>query len=267
MKAAALTRPRIGCVPYLNAKPLIFGHAREVRFLPPAPLADLLAGGGLDAGLSPVFEWLRAPTDYRAVDGVGIACRGAVHSVFLAHAGPLTGLRRVWLDPSSRSSAHLVRVLLAEFHGVTPEFVPLDAARLLDPPAPRAGEGLLLIGDQANRFRARPGRKSALLDLGAEWLRATDLPFVFALWLIRRPFRQGAELAATLRGWRQANAGRLESIVARHAPETRAFARHYLSECIRFEIGAAEKAGLAEYARLLVRHRLIDASPGRLDWI
>ncbi len=259
--------PRIGCVPYLNAKPLIYGHGREVRMLPPAQLADELALGTLDAALSPVFGWLQAPTAFVGVDGVAISCCGPVHSVILVHAGPLRELQRIRLDPASRSSANLLRVLLAEFHGVRPEFSIWDAreARLLAPPASR--EGVLMIGDGANAFRARHGERIPLLDLGSAWLAATGLPFVFAVWLIRAGTPHPRVLAQKLRAWREANRDRIATIAACHAPQEKAFARFYLRERIRFDLEDREKRGLLEYGRLLARHRLIEEAPRRLRWV
>ena len=257
---------------YLNSRPLIHGHAREVRFAHPAVLADDLAAGRLDAALCPVWEWLRAdPARYAAADGVAIAARGEVHSVFLAHRAPPGRLRKVWLDPSSRSSANLLRVLLAEFHGARPEFAELPAAALADPPLPHAAEGLLLIGDQANRFRAQhegaPGL--ALLDLGAEWRARTGRPFVFAAWLIRRGCPGAAALAQTLRAWKEHGLARMDEVVRRQREAPPEFARWYLTRRISFALGRAEKAGLREYARLLAKHGLIPAAPGRgaLRWV
>ncbi|MCX7827456.1 MAG: ABC transporter substrate-binding protein, partial [Verrucomicrobiae bacterium] len=91
--------PRIGCVPYLNAKPLIYGLEKEVEFEHPSRLAARLAAGELDAALVPVVECFRQP-GYVMADGVAIACEGAVKSVFLAHRQPLERVRQVVVDAS-----------------------------------------------------------------------------------------------------------------------------------------------------------------------
>lgn len=263
----AAGRLRLGCVHYLNAKPLIHGHAREVQLMPPAEIARRLADGRLAGGLCPVFAWLAEPERYVAVDGVGIACRGAVHSVILVHRGPLTALRRVRLDGASRSSANLVRVLLAEYHNARPEFVEMPAPATGRERVPQAGEGLLLIGDAANAFRRCGDADVAVLDLGSEWLRVTGLPFVFALWLLRRNAPGVADFGPRLRAWREANRTRLPAIAARYGGEEREFALCYLRDCIRFEIGPREKAGLRRYGELLAQHGLIPAPPKRLRWV
>lgn len=251
---------------YLNAKPLIYGHAREVSFYQPAALADKLAAGELDAGLCPIFEWMRNP-HYAIVDRAAIACHGSVHSVFLAHRGPIRSLRRVRLDPSSRSSSHLLRVLLAEFHSLHPRYDDFDASVLETPPEPRRDEGLLLIGDQANHFRAVHGDRFEILDLGAEWHLMTGLPFVFAAWLVREGVRGATRLARMLRGWKQENMRRLEAVIGRHGGAHPEFARFYLMQCIRYDLGEAEKRAIDEYGRLLYKHGLIEATPGKPRWI
>ena len=50
---------RIGCVPYLNARPLVRGIEEHVTFEVPALLADRFAGGDYDVALLPVFEAFR----------------------------------------------------------------------------------------------------------------------------------------------------------------------------------------------------------------
>ncbi|HEX8295351.1 MAG TPA: MqnA/MqnD/SBP family protein, partial [Chthoniobacteraceae bacterium] len=140
----ALAAVRLGCVQYLNSRPLIHAYPGPVHFDHPAGLARGLARGELDVALVPVFEALRSP-GYLAVDEVAIACRGPVFSVFLAHRGPLAEVRTIALDPASLTSVHLLKVLLAEFHGLFPEFVPWNESA--------AADALLLIGNQAIAFR------------------------------------------------------------------------------------------------------------------
>ncbi len=271
---AATTLPpalRVGCVRYLNSKPLIHGHAERVIFQHPAALADDLASGRLDVGLVPTFELLRQP-DYRVVDDVAIACSGRVHSVFLAYRGNLADVKTVRLDPASRTSVNLLRVLLAEFHGLAPRYEALDAD-FEDNEALADGEGVLLIGDQAIAFRhqsAAGGKGCRFFDVGEQWQLATGLPFVFAAWLVRPETPDAPGIADTLRAWRDAGCQRLSEVIARAEAENvypPGFAEFYLSRCIRYRLGAAEKQAIAEYGRLLHKHALIDSAPGELAWV
>lgn len=261
---------RVGCVRYLNSRPLIHGHDGRVQFAHPARLADDLAAGQLDAGLVPVFEFFqRPPGTYRVVDGVAIACRGTVGSVFLAHRGRLADVRRVRLDAASRTSANLLRVLLGEFHGLTPEYVDLAAADAPFAPAD-AREGHLLIGDQAIAYRARYGGELRYFDLGEQWRLATGLPFVFAAWLLRGDLPRAPLVAETLRAWRDDGRRRLAEIIAAAEATRRyppGFPARYLTEMIRYDLGPAEKIGLAEYGRLLCKHGLVAHPPSVTPWL
>ncbi len=246
--------PCIGCVRYLNSKPLIHGHDEEVSFEVPASLADGLHAGRLEVALSPIFELMAHP-GYLLVDDVAIASDGPVYSVFIAHRGPMANVRTLYLDHDSRTSFNLQRVLLAEFHGLTPRHEPFLAGR--PPAALQEGEGALIIGDPAIEFRLAHGSRYEYLDLGEAWKRATGLPFVFAAWLVRPGTPRPAALAARLRAWREAGQGRVEEIVAaerRYPPE---LSRRYLTEFIRFRLGAAEKQAIREFARLLRKHGVV----------
>ncbi len=89
--SAAGDAPRIGCVRYLNSKPLIHGHSEGVSFEEPASLADGLRSGRLDVALAPIFELIAHP-GYAVVDDVAIASLGPVYSVFIAYQGDLAQL-------------------------------------------------------------------------------------------------------------------------------------------------------------------------------
>lgn len=242
----ALAAVRVGCVQYLNSKPLIYGADFPVQFDHPSGLARDLVAGSLDVALVPVFEALLHPP-WRAVDDIAIACDGAVYSVFLAHRGPLRAVRRIALDAASRTSVHLLKVLLAEVHGLTPEYGASD----------HAADAELLIGNQAIDFRLAHAEGWHFLDLGEEWKRHTGLPFVFALWLMRPTLPNAAAIADELRTLKADGLAHLPEIVradAAHPPEVGML---YLTQHIRFGCGEREKASLDRFRTLLERHALI----------
>lgn len=257
---------RVGCVRYLNAKPLIHGHGGEVSFEVPAQLADGLHSGRLDVALSPIFELLAHP-GYRVVDGVAIACRGAVFSVFVAHAGELAGLRTLYLDTDSRTSCNLQRVLLAEFHGLHPRLVPVPGGR--PPDHLGEGEGALVIGDPAIAFRLRHGARYRYFDLGAAWGEATGRPFVFAAWLVRAdvPEVEARRLGDRLRTWREAGITDVEEIVAAERRFPAKVSRRYLTEFIRYGLGEEEKRAMREFARLLGKYGLVERGFEEPHWV
>jgi chorismate dehydratase len=259
---AALHGLRVGCVQYLNAKPLIVPYEGEVIFEHPARLADQLAAGEIDVALVPVFEALREP-EFPVVDGVAIASSGPVYSVVLAYRGPLEELRAVTLDPASRTSNNLLRCILAEFHGVRPEFKPAAAScGIAD------HEGLLLIGNQAIRHREHPPEGVTYLDFGQEWLAQTGLPFVYAVWQIRAEIPDPTKVAEALRAVKCAGVRRAREIACLQRDFDPAFAEHYLTHYIKFDLGAPEKAGLTRFRELLGKHGLIPrAEPVSLHFV
>jgi chorismate dehydratase len=245
---------RVGCVQYLNAKPLIVPYDGEVAFEHPARLADQLAAGEIDLALVPVFEALRHP-EFPIAGQVAIASRGPVYSVFMAHRDPLHEIRSVCLDPASRTSNNLLRCLLAEFHGLHPEYRVCDASREVEP-----GRGVLLIGNQAIRFREQPQPGVRYLDFGEEWLAQTGLPFVYAVWQIRPEVADAAAVADALRAIKVAGLRRVREIARLQHDFEPKFAEHYLTSHIRFEMGDEEKAGVSRFRELLQKHGLIPRS-------
>ena len=251
----ALRGLRIGCVQYLNSRPLICAYDGAVVFDHPSSLARMLAAGELDAALVPVFEAVRDPR-YLLVDDVAVACDGPVFSVFLAHRGELRDVRSVALDPASLSSANLLRVLLVEFHDLRPAFG-------------GSGEARLLIGNQAIEFRRAEEGKSGwqFLDLGAEWKRCTGLPFVFAVWAVRAATADAPAVADAFRRLKDAGLAQIPELIARENFGDEEMRRRYLTECLRFDIGPRGREALALYRALLAKHRLIAGHSAPLEFI
>ena len=223
MAEAALLR--IGCVKYLNARPLIHGWPGEVLFDHPTVLCDRLASGLLDVALVSSFEFLRNPV-YTLVDGISISSRGPVHSVFVAHAGELAEIDEIEVDPASQTSINLLRCLLAE-QGLSPKFV--VRSRLIQRAiTPRLAK--FFIGDQAIRFRDESATTFQFWDLGEEWEKRTQLPFVYALWLIRPEVPAPKPIADSLRACRDNNLRELEPVIAAEEEFSPEFCEYYLRD-------------------------------------
>jgi chorismate dehydratase len=236
---------RIGCVPYLNSKPLIYGLEKAVVLEHPARLAQRLAVREFDTGLVPVVEVFRRP-GYVIVDGISIACKGPVYSVILAHRGPLNEIREVVVDASSGTSALLLRVLLEKRLGLRPRYIvePLAASRSNAP-------SQMLIGDQAIRFQQNAAGWR-MLDLGQAWFEWTQLPFVFAVWAVHADYAGLAGLAAKLRLARDAGLASIEEIIAREGEGDAAFRRRYFAENVNYNLGSREKEAMVLFQRHLI---------------
>jgi predicted solute-binding protein len=263
---------RIATVPYANALPLIWGIEKRLQYIEPSRMADMLRRGELDGGLVPVAEVL-AHDDYEIVDDCAIASDGEVKSVLMAYDPPIEKITSVAVDPASRTSVLLLKVLLKEMHGVAPQFVQLadgaeGRARLLGAPSSgmrsgRLGEpslppsACLLIGDRALKFlwtqEALPAnRRLEILDLAAAWKQFTGLPFVFAVWAFRKSLLD-AETTNMLRMAKQNGLAHVENLVASKPADQRAFWREYFTKNIRYDLGTREKKAIEEFRKLLVR--------------
>ncbi|HUJ73160.1 MAG TPA: menaquinone biosynthesis protein [Verrucomicrobiae bacterium] len=265
-------------MPYLNARPLIYGIEDRVTLCESARLADLMYRRQFDVGLVPVAEILRH-NQYDITDGIAIAGRGPVKSVFLAHRVPIEQIKRVAVDPASRSSAWLVRVILKYGYHIEPEFYPLTGAPKLSD-----HEAMMLFGDGAIWYRHRNG-DDCLLDLGEAWTEMTGLPFVFAAWAVQKGVESGERGARSVKGTRKGDRRREEETVAAgmslpellraakadglaHVEEivqestegTAEFRREYLTRNVVYELGEREKQGIRRFQQYLREMGLIEAA-------
>jgi predicted solute-binding protein len=270
-----LKSPRIGCVKYLNARPLIRGWKDEVDFDHPSALCSKLAAGELDLALVSSFEFLRNPT-YRIVDEISISSAGPVYSVIVAYRGDISGVEEIELDPAAETSGNLLRCLLAEVQlaprvqrskdilSIRPAGASPAVAKAISSRCAR-----LLIGDQAIRFRQRHAGEFHFWDLGEQWNKLVDLPFVYALWLIRPEVRDFKSVANRLRALRDENLTNLDQLIAEVvAPRMRGdsgdrkefdaqFCARYYREHLRFSFREKEKEGLRTFASLCAKHGLL----------
>ncbi len=242
---------------YLNTVPLAWGMLRgpqreQVRlsFSVPSVCATEIERGDIEVGLVPVAEIARQGLEI--VPGVGIACLGAVRSILLLSRVPWTEVRTLAADLSSRTSVQLARVILRERFGVEPEITeqaPVVEAMLAE------ADAALVIGDPALRVNPETLPETlpfACLDLGAEWFKLTSLPMVFAAWA-GKPGSAVEEFSEIARGSYQFGRERLEEIVEEEYAVrgvTRELAKKYLTQYIRFELGARELEGLETFLRL-----------------
>ncbi len=231
--------PRIlGSVPYLNARPLLAAipEGFEVREAPPAELAERFGKGEFEAALLPVIDAFRTP-GARIVPGPAITARGEVLSVRLFLDRPLAEAQTIARDPASHTSNALLEILAG-----------LKWNRALPPPLRgERPDGRLLIGDAALR---ELGTAAHEVDLAAEWLAWTRLPFVFAAWVTTAPL---PGLTAALAASARAGMDQRDAIADAAAPKLglrRELCRHYLRESIRFDLGPDERRG----AELFWRH-------------
>lgn len=253
---------RIASVPFVNAQPLTWGFLRgpyqglfKVSLAPPSEIPGLLRSGKADVGLIPSIEYLGLP-GVEFLPQLCIASKRRVRSVFLASRAPLEDVRSVALDSNSRTSAVLLKIILAHrgLSGVTYSQMAASLPEML-----HAHDAALLIGDAALEADTAGLH---VYDLAAEWFAVTGLPFVFALWAVR----PGVVLPDGVRAFAESRRIGVASIPEiavlagerlRLAPET---VESYLRTNIHFYLGSEEQRGLELFFR---QSQELGLAPGR----
>ena len=126
---------------------------------------------------------------------------------------------------------------------------------------PAQADGLLLIGDTAMRTRNRPPEGFVhTLDLGADWLEWTGLPFVYAVWAVRSALDPAlkSDVRAFLESSLAAGLASLPEVARREtgpgwsAAEMEAYLRRF-----HYRLGPEEMQGLDRFEALLQEHGLV----------
>ena len=236
---------RVGSVDALNTVPLTRGLEDQIIFATPARFAEMLRRDELDAALVSVVEVLLNDR-YDVLDGIAIASLGEVKSVLLAHRRPLEEAKEIFCDTASLTSVRLLKVLLAE-RGLQPEFKPLPDYNFATAP-----DYLMLIGDSALDFLFGPPEHE-IWDLGAAWYELTGLPFVYAVWALRRGI-ENTDLRRQLTEAKEFGLDTLDTIIRNRTDYTEDFRKDYLGWHVHYHLGTDEKRGLAKFMGLLRKH-------------
>jgi len=258
MRTSEPVAVRLGAVSYLNSKPLI----EDLQYLLPeaaivldypSRLADALAADELDVALIPSVEFFRG-SGYEIVSSACVAARGPVMSVKLycrVHPGKI---RRMALDEGSRTSAALVKVILADRYGVFPTSEPLPMESLT---TDSSADAVLLIGDRAMHVPDEPFVE--VMDLGSVWYDWTGLPFVFAMWVARIGCCPD-EVKNALDAARDRGVRAVRRIAKSESPGlglTERTAVTYLTKYLNYHLTSAERRGLDLFRELAGRQNLL----------
>jgi predicted solute-binding protein len=179
----------MGKIPYLNCVPFYDRfESKPFRLIPLAPrqMGKLAEQNQIDGGPLSLLDYWRVEKEFDLLD-YGIAVRHLARSVVLYSNYPWMELegKRIGVTSETSTSIELLKVLLAYKYGVTaklerlhPIFQASEAANF---------DAVLVIGDEA-LIRAKAGLANFrfAFDLGKEWNDWTNLPFVFAVWAVRK---------------------------------------------------------------------------------
>lgn len=244
---------RVGSVPYLVGRPLDLGLEQEpdVRLerRVPSELVSGLRAGRLDVALVSSIELFRTP-GYGYVDGLAVAGAGPVRSVQLFLRRPLDQLRRVALDPASRTSQVLAQAILAARLGDRE----IEYTEAPGEPSEADADAFLEIGDRCLQRRVgEPSWES--LDLSEAWLELTGQPFVFAVWITGPKASLEGRLDLFQRS-RLRGRAQLDQLVSRGAQQLQlpeADVRQYLEHECRYELPAGLAAPLHAFREQALR--------------
>jgi chorismate dehydratase len=296
---------RLGAVGYLNARPLVYGLQRSprfrLRFDVPSTCAALLHDGSIDLGLIPSIEYLRGGP-YSIVPDLAIASRGPVASVILYTRVPISDVRSIAMDVSSRTSVALVQVLCARLFKISPT---IESSGPDLPAMLGRCDAALVIGDNALFQSAVGSRQSAVrsrqsgvgspqsavgnqqsavgnrepratshelrvatyeesIDLGEAWTSLTGLPFVYAFWAGRADALESGDVMA-LQQARNAGVAASDEVARlylRETPALQAVGVRYLRDNIKYYLGDEERAALELFYRYASEVGVAPASEG-----
>jgi len=261
----------IGKIPYLNSVPFYarFAHP-EFSILPVIPhwMGRLSEQGNIDAGPFSLMDFV-AQEDRLELMGYCIASRDQVKSVMLFSKegwGDLDG-KRIGITDGTSTSVQLLNVLLQKKYNVHARFERLHGGvndlSVFD--------AVLLIGDEAlqrNKY-GLPGF-DLVYDLAREWYEWQKLPFVFAVWAIKRSL-PAATKASVVRSLSTALEAAEEDFVAvggshgRRIGLTDAETRDFLAG-FNYRLGEREKEAVerfVEYVKDLENVDLGEKATGR----
>lgn len=175
----------IGRLRYANVFPLfyamaLFDSCEHLNFIDavPSELNLMLREGSIHISPSSSIEYLKYPELYTYIPNHSISATAKVGSIYLFTDRPIEHLggHTIYLTAQSDTSSMLLRVILGEFYRLHCRYI-VDAKP--------QGKAFMLIGDDAILFHKQNTHFMAY-DLASLWYEHTGLPFVFALWIVRK---------------------------------------------------------------------------------
>jgi len=246
----------IGKIPYLNSVPF-YAHfeKRRFRILPVVPrrMGILSQQGEIDAGPFSLMDYVRQREQLELM-GWCIATRDQVKSVMLFSKGGWADLegKTIAITDDTATSVQLLTVLLEKKYGIRAILQRLHAG-VND----YSGfDAVLLIGDEALR-RNKLGMDGFELvyDLAREWYDWQKLPFVFAVWAMRKalPAQKKADLKDSVQRSLETSEMDFASVAGKHGRSiglTEGETREYL-EGFNYRLGERERAAIEIFEKLL----------------
>lgn len=241
---------RITAISYYNTLPFIYGLTHsgllsgyELNLEVPSVSARKIIYNEAEIGLIPVGA-LPGIGHYNLVSNLCIGADKEVKSVLLLANIALPDIKTIYLDTDSLTSVHLVQILAEKYWQINPQWKSLSELK----GKLAQEEGMVLIGDKTFGLS---GQYPFCYDLAGEWIKYTGLPFVFAVWISRKPLPEEFEksfLSALAWGVEH----REESIIMAVNPHiTDQQLISYLKNDISYNLDEKKKKGMELFLKLL----------------
>lgn len=180
---------KIGRIHYVNTEPFFYKWPLQNYVVvngSPRELSKIAREGKLDAAPLPLVDAWNLETEFEILEPYGIAVEGASGSVLLFSRRPAAELAdcRIGVTEDSSTSVELLNVMLRHYYKVTPKAMVRGFSA--------DDDAQLLIGNDAMRVNKRIADKNNMrvIDLALDWNAWQNLPFVFAVWVVRRALGQ-----------------------------------------------------------------------------
>ncbi|MEI8197516.1 MAG: MqnA/MqnD/SBP family protein [Phycisphaerae bacterium] len=267
----------LGCVSYLNSKPLIdplIGRADvDVKFAVPSGLLPMIEApletgeekgsmGGVEGVLLPVVDYHASRRELVILPAGCIGCDGPTLTVRIYSQVPPAQIKTLYGDADSHTSVILAQLILRQRYGTHPSMESWSPPSTSHP-ATSLPQSFLLIGDKVVNAAPPAAAYPYQLDLGEEWHQLTGLPFVFAVWMARAelpPARQQT-LCTLLANARARGATMTESLLDKYVAEKhwpRDLAHRYFTEYLKYAWNDRMAAGLAQFYQLAQAEGLLN---------
>jgi len=256
-------RLRYGRISYVNVAPIETAFdtgavARDVDVFGAVPteLNAAMSAGRIDVGAISAAHYLAHAGEFARIADLCIAADGPVRTVLFVSPTPpaLLGDATIAVTAHSASGRALLAALLSGFRDVRPRYEVVDDALS----AARSGQPALVIGDDALIARAELPR-GQIHDLGEAWRAWTGLPFVFAVWAVRREALAAhpAEVSAltdalvAARDWGEANRAAVIDAAVAARPYHRALYDDYFTR-LSYRLDERAAQGLERFGTLFM---------------
>jgi chorismate dehydratase len=181
--------------------------------------------------------------EYHIISDYCIGADGAVDSVFIFSNCPIEEVEILQLDPQSRSSNNLAKVLLKNYWKKNPRKI--EEAEDYSK-STHSKTAYVQIGD---RTFGRAKDHAYAYDLAEEWKKFTNLPFVFAAWVSNKKLSE--EFIFRLNAAFQYGLNHRKEVISKLPVNTSFDYDDYLTNKIDFALNAKKREALDLFHKLI----------------